>query len=75
MRSLFGNKKFVYHVVFDFKNRFGGGRGCTTIYRKTKIKTVEDVRELKSYIEKDKSMGNVVIENWIRLKNAKLPEN
>jgi hypothetical protein len=69
------SKSYVYHVVYSFSNGFNSGQGSITMYRNRKINTVEDVKLLKEYIENETNVdGNVIIENWIRLKNAYIPE-
>lgn len=67
-------KRYVYHIVYNFKREHSDGRGSMTLYRVRKIKTIQDVTSIKEYLEREHQLGNVIIENWIRLKNAHLPE-
>jgi hypothetical protein len=70
---MFRRKSYVYHVVYNFQRGNQSGRGSITIYRNAKISTVEDIEIVKNYIEKNFVNGNVIVENWIRLKNAYMP--
>lgn len=72
MFLFFKRKDYVYHVAYQWSNDRLSGFGSITIYRNKKIKTNDDVKNIKEYIEKENPVGNVVIINWIRLKNKKV---
>ena len=67
---MFKRKEYVYHVVYGFQKGLQNGNGHITIYRNSKIRYEDDIVKLKEYIEEKYDLGNIVIYNWIRLKNA-----
>lgn len=61
-----------YFISYSHMNENGEGFGCCTLLRKKKIKSIEDINEIKNSIEnqvKDKPypIKNVVILNFKRL--------
>lgn len=67
---MFKRKQYVYHVVYSYPM----GNGTITIYRASKIKTVEDVKSVKRFIEENYGYKNVLITNWIKLKRSHVPD-
>lgn len=62
--------KYVYHVVYCYANndeKFLSGYGSLTIYRRNKLDTEEEVKELVKYIKNKYNLDNVIIQNFILL--------
>jgi len=62
MRRLF-KRRFDYYVVYECES----GKGTMGIAMDVKIKTIEDIRVVESYIKEKCNHDNVVLVNWIRL--------
>jgi hypothetical protein len=62
-------RKYFYHIVFHVKNNNGAGIGRITLMTNKKIKTSDDVEEIRKHIENNYNIESVVILNWIRLKS------
>ena len=61
MMKIFRKRRYCYLLAYTFK----GGEGCMTVNLEHKIKTVDDIKELKKYIEDTTECANVGIKNFI----------
>ena len=61
MMRIFRNRRYCYLLAYAFK----GGEGWMTANLEHKIKTVDDIKKLKKYIEDTTECVNVGIKNFI----------
>ena len=59
--KIFRKRRYCYLIAFTYK----GGEGSMTLKLERKIKTVDDIKELKKYIEDTTECVNVGIKNFI----------
>lgn len=62
--------RYVYHVVYCYANSDNNllsGYGSLTIYRRNKLDTEEEVKELVKFIKNEYNLDNVIIQNFILL--------
>ena len=62
--------EYVYHVVYCYANNeknLLSGYGSVTIYRRNKLDTEEEIKDLVKFIKNEYNLDNVIILNFILL--------
>ena len=62
--------EYVYHVVYCYANNEKNslsGYGSVTIYRRNKLDTEEEIKDLVKFIKNEYNLDNVIILNFILL--------
>lgn len=61
-------KTHYYYVTYSYQNNFQFGTGSLRIRMNKKIKTIDDVNEIRDHIRNKYDLGTVVVLNWKILK-------
>jgi len=62
------NKKYKYHVAYNYNSKGVDGFGSVVCISGCKINSSESIQFLKCGIEKENSFDNIVILNIIKLR-------
>lgn len=64
------NNPYCYHVSYHWKNKIDEGFASDVVYVDFKLDSPPNLRGMKEHLEKERRYSNIVILNFIRLKDV-----